>query len=68
MDYRYIKVGDRLVLKPQRASAYGMAPVPPARAIVIDVADVRAPQGKLTPWIYDHNEYAYRPSDFLRRI
>ena len=67
MDARVITIGDKLYLKPHRAAAYGMAPIPPARCIVIEVADKRAPNGYLTPWIYDHNGYAYRPSDFLRR-
>ena len=68
MNPRNIQVGMKLAMKPERALAYGMAPIAPARVIVIEVADVRVPQGKLTPWIYDHNGYAYRPSDFLRAI
>lgn len=68
MNTRKIHVGDKLALKPERAKAYGMAPVAPARVIVIEVASISLPIGELTPWIYDANNYAFRPSDFLKRI
>jgi hypothetical protein len=62
MDARTIAVGDTLYLKPERAAAYGLD-----GRLMVKVYDKRAPKGYLTPYIYDAEGHAYRPSDFLRR-
>ena len=60
---RNIQLGMKLIVKPERCDAYGMS-----HGAIVEVARLRFPRGYKTPWVYDHNGYAYKPSDFAHEV
>ena len=63
MNHKLMTAGRLYTVKRDRCELYG-EPFP----LVVKVNAIRYPKDKKTPWIYDENGNAYRPSDFISGI